>query len=329
MMALNTGQMFLVAAVLFAGIGALAFSALVQPVVRWSERWAPESRHRAMALLAVAPWVLMAAGLVSVSLPSIVGLIWPAIDHCLAHGGHSHLCFVHGSHRSNEWLPWSALSIIAAWLMYRLSRGVRDLLCASRTVRELVRSARYDAKHKLWVVQSQLPLCISAGLIRPRLIISGGLLEQLSVAELEVIAAHEEAHARRLDSFVRLLVRAATVLFVPRARERLLATLEAAAEQACDEQAAAHTGDRLSVAEVILAMERKLCGSSLLADNVLAMGFGSSSLADRVQGMLEPAREPGYFKLLAIALAVAVVALLGSFEQLHHITESLLGHFGH
>jgi len=328
-MALSTGQMFLVAAVLFAGVGALAFSSLVQPVVRWTARWAPDSRHRAMALLAVAPWVVMLAGLMSATLPSLVGLFWPAFDHCLAHGGHSHMCFVHGSHHSGDWLPWSALSIVAVWLVHRLSRGVRDLLRAWRTVRELVHSARYDTKHELWVVHSQLPLCISAGLFRPQLIISGGLLEQLSTAELGVIAAHEQAHARRMDSFVRLFVRAATVFFLPRARERVLAILEAAAEQACDEQAAACTGDRLSVAEVILAMERKLCASPLLVDNALAMGFGSSSLADRVQGMLEPAREPGAFKLLAIALALAVVALLGSFEQVHHITESLLGHFGH
>ena len=128
---------------------------------------------------------------------------------------------------------------------------------------------------------------------------------------------------------MRLAVRVATAFVVPRTRRRLLAALEASAERACDERAAAAIGDRLAVAEALLAVERKFAASAATPGNAMIMGFGGSSVIARVDAMLAPACRAGSSRLLAAAVVAVVGVLLGGFEQVHHVTESLLGHLGH
>ena len=132
-------------------------SALVHPLLSASERWAPERRHRALVLIAMLPPVLGITGIVSVTLPSLLGLVWPALDHCLIHGGHSHLCFVHGSLHAGHALGWSALAIFVVWQLVWLGRGGVELVKAARAVRALMRSARRDAERGYWVVSSSKP----------------------------------------------------------------------------------------------------------------------------------------------------------------------------
>ena len=76
-------------------------------------------------------------------------------------------------------------------------------------------------------------------------------------------------------------------------------------------------------------MERKFASSAAMPANAMIMGFGGSSVIGRVDAMLAPAREAGSSKLLAAAVVAVVGVLLGGFEQVHHVTESLLGHLGH
>jgi hypothetical protein len=314
---------------MFLGMGTFVFALLVSPVARWTARWAPQSRHHAMVLLAAGPLVSGAAALLSVVMPSLLGQWWPNLDHCLEHGGHSHLCLIHYSGHTSAWTGWAAITLLGAGLVAQIGRGGYGLLRAARVIHGLVRSARYDASRSLWVVASQQPLCVSVGLFRARLMVSEGLLQNTSSSAFAIISAHEDAHARRKDSLMRLCVRAATFFWPPAQRKDLLAALEAAQEQACDEHAAKEIGDRLSVAEAILAVERQLGASVRLSTNMLASGFGTSFVADRVNALLEPARERGASKLLALALVSVIALLLGSYQHVHHVTESVLAHLEH
>lgn len=326
---LGTVQMLLLAGLLFSVLAGVAFSIATPLLVRWTATWAPASRHRALVLLAFAPWMLSLAALFSVMLPSLLGMLWPAHDHCLVHAGHSHLCFMHPSNHVGEWTGWALITGGGAWLAAQLMLGALALLRASRVVRALTRHARYDAARGIWIVASDEMLCVSVGLMRPQLMVSQGLLARAPSEDIEIMLAHEEAHTRRKDSLVRLLVRAATVPLMPAARRSLLTTLELAAEQACDEHAVVHAGDRLRVAETILAVERQFDAASGLRCSPLLAGFGSSSVPERVEAMLQPAREAGACTPLVCALVGMVTMVLGSYEPLHHATESLLAVFSH
>lgn len=324
----GTVQMLCLAALLFALLASAATSLAVSGVVRWTAPWAPGSRHRMLVLVSLLPFALAITALVSVMLPSLLGLRWPALDHCLEHGGHAHLCFVHPPQHTT-WLGGVLLAATGLWLGPRLTRGVRELQRASHVLGQLLRFAPYDAVRGCWVLPTQDALCVSFGLLRPRLVVSAGLLETATAHELEVMVAHEEAHARRRDSLAALVARAATVLLSPGARQRLLSSLQLAAEQACDEHAVARTGDRLRVAETILIMERRLTARPSWPTSPLVASFGSSCVPERVEAMLQPPRETTLCTPAAALLGLAMLALLCAHEHLHHATESLLAVFNH
>jgi hypothetical protein len=324
----GTVQMLWLAGSLFALIASAVTSLAVPGLVRWTAGWAPASRHRMLVLVSLLPLVLGATALVSVMLPSLLGLRWPALDHCMEHGGHAHLCFVHPPQHTS-WLGAGLLAATGVWLGTRLVRGGRGLRQASQVLGQLLRCAPYDAARRCWVLPTQAALCVSFGLLRPRLVVSAGLLETATAHEFEVMVAHEEAHARRKDSLVALVARAATLLLLPGSRRRLLASLQLAAEQTCDEHAVARSGDRLRVAETILAMERRLSMGPSWPSSPLVASFGSSSVPERVAAMLQPPREATFYAPAAVALGLVVVALLGAHEHLHHATESLLAVFTH
>lgn len=327
MMPFATIQMLLLAALLFSFTSNVVCSLAVPSVVRWTSTWAPGSRHRGLVLVAVAPLTLGFAGLLSAALPSLLGLRWPAFDHCLQHVEHSHLCFVHSVPRIGSWAGWLVIAGVVTWLCSRLAHGTKELVAASQVVRRLSRCAQYDSRRSLWVLPANDALCLSIGLMRPQLIASEGLLASASSDELEIMVTHEEAHARRRDSLVRLIARAATIAMLPPARHQLLAALELASEQACDEHAVLRSGDRLRVAETILSVERRMRAICPVRDNPLVSAFGAGSVPQRIEAMLQPAREGSACAVLACVLGSIVVSLLSAHDQVHHTTESLLGLF--
>ena len=58
------------------------------------------------------------------------------------------------------------------------------------------------------VVPSRRPHAFCVGLLRPVVVLSDGLIERLSEAELRSVLAHEHHHARRRDPLRRALVKA-------------------------------------------------------------------------------------------------------------------------
>lgn len=328
MMMLGTLQMVLLAALLYCGVAGVVFSLTAPRWIAWTSTWAPESRHRALALLGITPLVLGLSALLSVMLPSLLGMLWPSQDHCLVHGGHSHLCFVHASHHVGGWSGWLLVGVAGGWLGAQLFVGTRALLRAFAIVRQLSRHARHDRARGFWIIPTDAVLCLSVGLLRPRLMVSEGLLSKAAPDELAIMLAHERAHVHRRDTLVHALVRAAGVMSTPSARRSLLRALELAAEQSCDEHAAARAGDRLCVAETILSLERHI-GAAAFRSSPLIAGFGSSSVPQRVEALLQPPRENGAYARLAAACICALAIVLAAYEPLHHATESLLAVFNH
>ena len=102
-------------------------------------------------------------------------------------------------------------------------------------IREL--TARLGVQGRTHVVESEQPLAFCAGVMRPRIFLSTGLLSRLSADELEAVLRHEAWHARRRDPLLGALGVAArrALFFLPDSGElfrRVLATRELEADDA-------------------------------------------------------------------------------------------------
>lgn len=320
-------QMFLLAAIAFWLLAGTLVSLAVPAVVRQTTGWAPASRHRGLVLLGLAAPLLTLTALISVALPSLLASVWPELDHCTAHEGHPHLCLVHASSHADALLGWVVIGSAALSLAPRLATRASSLWNAPRLLDRLWGQARWDARRQVWVVFTEQPFCISVGLIRPRIVVSAGLLIAATEDELTVMLAHEAAHVRQRHTLTRLFVRAASFPLLSRARRALLTALDLSAEQACDEAAAGQVGDRLRVAETIVAMERRLV--TAVNTHPLVAAFGASSVSQRVESLLAPRRQTGAALSLALLLSGLVVGVLCISPPLHHATESTLALLAH
>lgn len=110
----------------------------------------------------------------------------------------------------------------------------------------------FGAADRVRVVDVGEPLAVTAGLWRPYVVISSGLLSQLSTRQVRAVLTHEHAHARRRDPLRLLLGRvlAAHLWFLPLSvdlRGRAQQNYELAADRA-----AARRHGRVAVASALL-----------------------------------------------------------------------------
>jgi len=108
-------------------------------------------------------------------------------------------------------------------------------------------------------VEAPQPLMALVGIVRPRLIVTRGLIETLTCEEVAAAAAHEMAHHRAWDNLKRLVMRAAPDIlhWMPAAR-RLEREWAAAAEHNADAAApiVASRAARLALASALIKVAR-------------------------------------------------------------------------
>jgi Zn-dependent protease with chaperone function len=260
--------------------------------------------------------------------PPLAAALGLAEDHCLGHGHHIHLCFLHAT-QVRPVLAVLGASSLAVFLHRALGfilRGVR--MRARLSALESLGASR-PGRFPLTAVPGAPQLCHAVGILRRRILLSASMEEELTPAELRAALAHEEAHLSRRDPLVGLLLGVAGLLAAPGLSRAWFATWQAASEEACDAQAVLAVEDGGLVASALVrvaALQRK---ASEVAGTAAA--FGALALERRVRLLLE--REPrgvssGYALGLAGAMVFALGLLaLGHASFLHHAVETALHHF--
>ena len=208
-----------------------------------------------------------------------------------------------------------ASRMLGAWLL--LVRLRRSAAPVPRGFEELL--ARVSGRLR---VSRAVRLCRSAlvevptvvGHLRPIILIPGGALTGLTPQQLEAVLAHELAHVRRHDYAVNLLQTAVeTLLFYHPAAWWLSRRVRAEREHACDDAAVEATGDALSYARALAALEQ-LRGSGSPAA-ALALAANGGSLMQRIQRLVNKERRAASgrrpFAAAALGLALLCGALFG------------------
>jgi len=223
----------------------------------------------------------------------------------------------------------------ALWLL-SLTRSIRAIVRCAVHNRRIARVADkiYFPQHRssALVLDAAQPLLALIGLLRPRLIVSRGLLQSLSAQELDAALTHEQAHRSSRDNLKRLLLLLApdTLPFFNPLRA-LEPTWGKFTEWAADDCAAAGNPQRaLSLAAALLRVARVGSTPTLpyLSTSLLAR---DCDLEIRVDRLLHPAALPKRsrlrFRAVVVFGALAVGALLlapSTLSFIHELQELLL-----
>lgn len=193
----------------------------------------------------------------------------------------------------------------------RVQRWVR----AQRTVLPSTASETRICAGRLTVIDLAEPLAFSVGLLRPRIVVSRGMVEQVSASELDAILAHEEAHCRNRDNLGLLAARVFSrcVRFIPGAG-LAVTRFGRALELAADESARRRTGDALLVAESVyhvacLVSNRVArAGSTGFAPGPVSAFAPEGGVTERVRALTSGSRRASRWRVAGAGL-VLVVAL--------------------
>lgn len=215
--------------------------------------------------------------------------------------------------------------MVAAWLLGVLALSIRLAggWIVTQRLRRLGTPATGDVLETLSKlldragVRQPVRLLVSAaagvpsmvGWWKPVILLPLAVLTDLSPRQLEAILAHELAHIRRHDYLVNLLQCVLeTLLFYHPAVWWISARIRRERENACDDLAVQWSGDRLTVARALTAIE-ELRGPAM----PLALAARDGVLLERIKRLLgqPPRRSGGAIMPLLIVAFLIVGGLLG------------------
>ena len=288
-------------------------------------RWIARRFPRAAAFNVPALSVPLLAGLV-VS----VGAIWPADSlslghwtcHCNTGEAAVHLCLAHPA-GSLVLLPGAVFLLV--WLGWRPLQVVRNVSRRLWATRRLRRSCfRGEDPKERGVLLGDLgtPNAFTMGLLRTAVLVDQSWWRSLSAGERQIVAAHEQAHARCRDPLTHTAGSLLAGLVPARLGQPLLHGWLAWAERRADLAAARAAGGMLDVAELLVRQAR------LDLTPALVPSFAAHGVEGRVRALLAgPALAPRLISDLSLTVPLTAAALLavGLFGfQIHSVLERLL-----
>ncbi len=216
-----------------------------------------------------------------------------------------------------DWLPLLLIAIWAGGSVFLLVRWtaqwwqLRSTLCAATPLR----------------LSREIPVLLTRenlepgvlGIARPVLLLPQGIMERLTLSQLDAIVAHELCHVRRRDNFTAALHMGVEALFwfhpvVWWIRTRLMEERE----RACDEAVLASSREAVVYAEGIL----NVCKFCVEAPLHCVSGVTGSDLKKRIARIMaeQVARKLDLGRKLLLAAAAALaVALPVTFGFIHEI----------
>ncbi len=258
-------------------------------------------------------------------------------------GGSGTAC-VFGTYCLHALPPWVSLSLwlavtgVLAWLVVRMGWTCLVAIRASGRVRRavLARATPVTTSSPYPVYEAADPAIFAwtAGFWRPIILVTQGLRESLPPEELDVVLAHEEAHASGHDNLILLVSRiiGGALLFFPGAT-RAHAGVQRSVEISADAFASRGTGDRLLVAMSVSRVARLLIdpvpfGSFAAQETTAAFAHGELAV-ERVQRLVGDQSPAPSSRRLLFGMATLALVLVVFGTSLYSVTgNSLTGDLG-
>jgi Zn-dependent protease with chaperone function len=230
----------------------------------------------------------------------------------------------------------SVLALAAvAMVVAAAVRGVSAWQSASRRTRAWLRMARpmtlRETSMPAFEIDTEAPVMALVGVMRPRVLITRGMLDALTDEELSASVAHEIGHRRAWDNLKRLAICAAPDVLAATSAARAIERQWASASEHVADREACETGRaRCALASALVKVARLTPAMTPIAEPISTLVDGGE-IASRVQRLLDDgvaasaARRSPY---RWIALALPTGALAAGYAPLlravHAATEVLV-----
>ena len=231
-------------------------------------------------------------------------------------------------------LTLGALVSVAAFVAAAI-RGVSAWRGARRRTRAWMRTARPLALPgsvlPAFEIDADAPVLALVGVLRPRLLVTRGLIEALTADELAASVAHEIGHSRAWDNLKRLAMRSLPdVLPATEAMRTLERRWAASAEHHADHAASDHDARaRCALASALVKVARRFPTPPPMEEPISVL-VGGGDIASRVRRLLEDrtasaassrAARAAYWLGGAAVIAATVVAYGPLLHAIHEATE--------
>jgi Zn-dependent protease with chaperone function len=240
--------------------------------------------------------------------------------------------------------------VFAAWSGWRtrvrVGRIIGQLQMNAETPSQeqiaLVEECASEYNLHVGLVTSSYPFSFVWGFQRSHLILSTGLLDELSTAELRGVLEHEAAHHVRRDNVIKLILSLCAYSSLAFLLSRLILRWRALeVEMICDEVAVSRTGAPLEIANALIKLRRQISIGHAAAEATVGSGFVSNELPGferRVHRLIDFVDEPPYPRMAvltwmpnaravicaAIFMSTLAVLTLLSPLAVHKAAESLI-----
>jgi Zn-dependent protease with chaperone function len=299
-------------------LGLLSLGALA--AVPWLQRWAPPT---VLVSIGLSTLVAMVAAMLAI-LAALVDLgevpmggVGAIVSRCLG------VVRDVAAHPLDHW-PRIAAAMLLVAVLIRLVVALTSTLVEMRAVSSALLKRAAGVRGRVHVVASSQPFAMTVGVIGPRIVVSTGLLSELSPAERSAVIAHERAHIAGAHPLVLVAVRTIdrALGWIPPVRAAtgsILVGLEVAADGA----AVAAVGDPMIVAR---ALERVAAAPFAPATR---LAIGDTEILTRVRRLCLPGasrnvrhRRVATVGVTTVAAIVAIISLTSVPASAHHLVGS-------
>ena len=227
----------------------------------------------------------------------------------------------HGFLAESSWNYLLAAGIAAAFFAqmgFLLGGGAR-LLRASHRVKQarnpgscpaLAMISNNPAARRIYLTDETGLQARSAGLLRPRILLTRELVETLPSRELDAVTAHEEAHCAGRDNLMLALAKpvAMSLFYLPGMR-MAFKEMRCCLEKAADRKAASRAGGTLVVASALASIARQTAARTMAPQPEAASigGQGEGELVSRLEDLIsEPPARRRCWRLAVFGAGLAV-----------------------
>ena len=226
-----------------------------------------------------------------------------------------------------SWQSWHGFSLIISLLIslylcrkaYITLKNYRVQDKKRRVLSLLTRNSEGHFEH------SQA-LAFTSGLIRPKVYISTGLVQQLTAEELVMVTLHEQAHADRFDPLQKWLFLLAASFFPRLIAQQLITAMELTMEYGADHKVSQRF-DALDVAEALIKIARLMGSPSKQVEQRLHYLITPEQITSKSTPLNQilPLFQP--LTILLLQVTLPLVAVVFALDFLHHLFDQWLWHF--